>query len=112
MQWNYTLGCVPPNKVSNVFIAAFTTAYAHLKMYAYLKRILYTDINILIYVVKDGEAPLELDGYLGPFWLLRDLKKLIEEINFYPQLCIPFSCLIVGPSGCGKNLFYKCIEKR
>ena len=70
VQWNYSKGCVvPPSKVNNVFIAAFTTAYARLKMYGYLERlqerVLYTDTDSLIYVVKEGEASLELGAYLG-----------------------------------------------
>ena len=70
VQWNYSKGCVvPPSKVNNVFIAAFTTAYARLKMYGYLERlqerVLYTDTDSLVYVVKEGETPLELGAYLG-----------------------------------------------
>ena len=59
---------VPPGR-SNIFIAAFTTAYAHLKLYGYLEklqhRVLYIDTDSLIYVVRDGESPLELGNYLG-----------------------------------------------
>ena len=52
-----------------MFIAAFTTAYARLKLYTCLEqlqhRVLYIDTDSLIYVVKPGETPLELGNYLG-----------------------------------------------
>lgn len=39
MQWRHQKAClVPPSKFNNVFIAAFTTANACLKMYNYLER--------------------------------------------------------------------------
>ena len=48
----------PPNKVDNVFIAAFATAYSHLKMYSYLEqmqeRVLFYNADSLIYVTKEG----------------------------------------------------------
>ncbi|KAM9741015.1 uncharacterized protein ACNS7B_012259 isoform 1-T1 [Menidia menidia] len=70
IQWKYNRRCIsPPNKVNNVFIAAFTTAYARLKLYSCLERVrekvLYIDTDSLIYVVKEGDAPLELGNYLG-----------------------------------------------
>jgi len=70
LQWTYNKQCIaPPNKVNNVFIAAFTTAYARLKLYSCLElmqdKILYIDTDSLIYVVKKGETPLKLGNYLG-----------------------------------------------
>ncbi|KAM4525040.1 uncharacterized protein PAE49_001105 [Odontesthes bonariensis] len=70
VQWSYNKRCIsPPNKVNNVFIAAFTTAYARLKLYSCLEqmqeKILYIDTDSLIYVVKEGETPLKLGNYLG-----------------------------------------------
>ena len=70
VQWTYNKRCIaPPNKVNNVFIAAFTTAYARLKLYSCLEvmqnKILYIDTDSLIYVVKKGETPLKLGNYLG-----------------------------------------------
>ena len=60
---------VSMSSVNNIFIAAFTTAYTRLKLYGYLEklqhRVLYTDTDSLIYVVRDGESPLELGNYLG-----------------------------------------------
>ena len=70
LQWTYNKRCIaPPNKVNNVFIAAFTTAYARLKLYSCLElmqdKILYIDTDSLIYVVKKAETPLKLGNYLG-----------------------------------------------
>nr|DAC81317.1 TPA_asm: PolB [Larimichthys croaker adintovirus] len=70
IQWNYHKRCVvPPGRANNVFIAAFTTAYARLKLYSYLEQVqenvLYMDTDSLIYVVKEGGAPLKLGNYLG-----------------------------------------------
>ena len=70
LQWTYNKRCIaPPNKVNNVFIAAFTTAYARLKLYSCLElmqdKILYVDTDSLIYVVKKGKTPLKLGNYLG-----------------------------------------------
>lgn len=70
IRWRYTDRCIrPPGKQNNIFIAAFTTAHARLKLYSYLEqlkeRILYIDTDSLIYVVKNGETPLELGNYLG-----------------------------------------------
>ena len=70
IQWSYNdRTVIPPGRSNNIFIAAFTTAYARLKLYDYLERlqrnVLYTDTDSLIYVVKDGETPLELGNYLG-----------------------------------------------
>lgn len=70
IQWSYNeRSIVPPGRSNNIFRAAFTTAYACLKLCGYLERfqhrILYTDTDSLIYVVRDGETPLELGNYLG-----------------------------------------------
>lgn len=62
IQWNPSeRSVVPPGRVNNVFIIPFTTAYTRLTMHSYLqqlqKRLLYTDIDSLIYVVRGGETP-------------------------------------------------------
>ncbi|XP_029975791.1 uncharacterized protein LOC115408984 [Salarias fasciatus] len=70
VQWNYNERCVvPPGRTYNVFVAAFTTAYGRLKLYSYLERlqekVLYTDTDSIVYLLKDGDTPLELGNYLG-----------------------------------------------
>src|SRR5262249_47508012 len=51
------------------FIAAYTTAFARLKLYSYLEklgeRVLYFDTDSVIYTTKPGEAPLETGEFLG-----------------------------------------------
>lgn len=70
IQWSYHNGCVvPPGRSNNIFVAAFMTAYARLKLYGCPElvgeNILYVDADSLIYVVKDGQQPLKLGPYLG-----------------------------------------------
>ncbi|XP_061764740.1 uncharacterized protein LOC133557872 isoform X1 [Nerophis ophidion] len=70
VQWQYSKNSVVlPGNTNNVFVAAFTTAYARLKMYGYLEglqeRVLYTDTDSLIYTVNEGEVSLETGSYLG-----------------------------------------------
>ena len=59
---------VPNNKV-NVVIAAFTTAYARLKLYDLLdllqERVLYYDTDSVIYVHQPGKPDPPLGNYLG-----------------------------------------------
>ena len=63
------------NKV-NVVIAAFTTAYARLKLYDLLdllqERVLYYDMDSVIYVHKPGKPDPPLGNYLG---------DLTDELN-------------------------------
>ena len=59
---------VPSNK-TNVFIAAFTTCHARLKLYSYLEklgdRVLYYDTDSVIYRWKEGLPRIEAGDYLG-----------------------------------------------
>ena len=67
------------NKV-NVVIAAFTTAYARLKLYDLLdllqERVLYYDTDSVIYVHKADEADPPLGNYLG------DLTNELDEGDY------------------------------
>ncbi len=58
-----------PNSKSNVVVAAFTTAYARLKLYNLLdmlqERVLYYDTDSVIYVSKPDEPEPPLGNYLG-----------------------------------------------
>ncbi|XP_024117194.2 uncharacterized protein LOC112138787 [Oryzias melastigma] len=77
VQWKYNKRCLtPPGNSNNVFVASFTTAYARLKLYAYLERlqdrVLYMDTDSLIYSAKEGQPLLELGPYLG---------DLTDELN-------------------------------
>ena len=61
---------VPSNK-TNVFIAAFTTAWARLKLYEGLdhlqKRVLYYDTDSILYRWKPGQSSIPIGDYLGQF---------------------------------------------
>ena len=56
---------------TNVFIAAFTTSHARLKLYSTLdtlkERVLYYDTDSVIYHWKPGQEKLPLGRYLGQF---------------------------------------------
>ena len=58
-----------PNNRTNVFIAAFTTCWARLKLYSYLQklgdRVLYYDTDSVIYHWKEDQTKLEIGDYLG-----------------------------------------------
>ena len=57
-----------PNSKANVVVAAFTTAYARLKLYDLLdmlqEHVLYYDTDSVIYVSKPGEPEPPLGNYL------------------------------------------------
>ena len=59
----------PDNGRVNIFIAAFTTCHARLKLYSYLEqlqqRVLYFDTDSVIYSWKPGEPDIPLGDYLG-----------------------------------------------
>ena len=57
------------NGKTNIFIAAFTTCHARLKLYSYLRvlkqQVLYFDTDSVIYEKEPGEAKLENGDHLG-----------------------------------------------
>ena len=59
----------PPNPKTNIFIAAFTTCWARLKLYSYLHRlkeqVLYYDTDSVIYAWRPGQPQIETGDYLG-----------------------------------------------
>ena len=67
---------VEPNNKVNVVVAAFTTAYARLKLYDLLdllqERVLYYDTDSVIYVHKPNKSNPPLGNYLG---------DLTDELN-------------------------------
>ena len=54
----------PDNGKANIFVAAFTTCWVHLKLYSYLEqlqqRVLYFDIDSVIYSLQPGELDIPL----------------------------------------------------
>ena len=67
---------IAPNAKTNVVIAAFTTAYARLKLYGVLddlqERVLYYDTDSVIFLSKPGDPEPPLGPYLGE--LTNELK--------------------------------------
>ena len=59
----------PDNGRINIFVAAFTTCWARLKLYSYLEQlqqqVLYFDTDSVIYSHKPGEQDIPLGDYLG-----------------------------------------------
>ena len=59
----------PPNPKTNIFIAAFTTCWARLKLYSYLHtlqhQVLYYDTDSVIYKWQPGQTKIEIGDYLG-----------------------------------------------
>ncbi len=69
MQYKSVGDFVGPNSKANVVVAAFTTAYARLKLYDLLdllqERVLYYDTDSVIYVSEPGKPEPSLGNYLG-----------------------------------------------
>ncbi|CAB4004759.1 Hypothetical predicted protein [Paramuricea clavata] len=69
LRYEYNENFVEPNAKTNVVIAAFTTAYARLKLYGVLdqlqERVLYYDTDSVIFVSKPDEPEPPLGPYLG-----------------------------------------------
>ena len=59
----------PDNGRVNIFVAAFTTCWARLKLYSYLEqlqqRVLYFDTDSVIYTTKPEDPDIPLGDYLG-----------------------------------------------
>ena len=60
VDWKYAKDFLTENDQTNVFLAAFTTAHAMMRLYDILVqlggKVLYCDTDSVICVVKDGEA--------------------------------------------------------
>ena len=69
IRYEYTDNFIQPDAKTNVVIAAFTTAYARLKLYGVLdmlqERVLYHDTDSVIFVTKPGEPEPPLGNHLG-----------------------------------------------
>ena len=69
IQYTEKEGFIEQSNKTNIVIAAFTTAYARLKLYDLLdllqERVLYYDTDSVIYVHKPGKPDPPLGKYLG-----------------------------------------------
>ena len=78
---------VEPNAKTNVVIAAFTTAYARLKLYDVLdllqERVLYYDTDSVIFLSKPGESEPSTGNYLGD--LTNELDHRDYITTFIPR---------------------------
>lgn len=64
--WCFKEQLAPHDIQTNVFLAAFTTCYARLKLYEVLEqlqeRVLYFDTDSIIFKTENGSNPAQLDG--------------------------------------------------
>ena len=69
IHYEYTDNFVKPDAKTNMVIAAFTTAYARLKLYEVQdrlqERVLYYDTDSVIYISKPNESKPPLGNHLG-----------------------------------------------
>ena len=75
---------LPSNK-TNIFIAAFTTCWARLKLYSYLDRlneqVLYYDTDSVIYRWRPGQCSIETGDYLGEMTDELDGEHIVEFVS-------------------------------
>ena len=94
-------------KKSNIFIAAFTTCFARLKLYSELyklgDRVIYYDTDSIIYVTKDGEYDPELGDYLGEF--MNELQ--CNDVGCKDNGCTKRHYIVEFISAGPKNYSYK-----
>lgn len=74
---------------TNVIIAAYTTAQAHLKLYSYLERLgdqtLYADTDSIIFTARPGEWSPPLGDYLEDMTDETPGKKIISFVTGGPK---------------------------
>ena len=82
-----------PNKgrATNVFIAAFTTCQARLKLYESLEvlkeRVLYYDTDSVVYKWEPGETEIALGDYLGDMTNeLYEGDQIVELFQLAPKI--------------------------
>ena len=74
-----------PSNKTNIFIAAFTTCWARLKLYSYLHRlqeqVLYYDTDSVIYTWSPGQCKIETGDYLGEMTDELDGEHIVEFVS-------------------------------
>ena len=77
LTWEDTKNLIPEDYKTNIFIAAFTTCWARLKLFSLLemldRRVLYFDTDSVIFVSRVGDKDPETGSFLGE--LTNELKK-------------------------------------
>ena len=75
----------PDNGRVNIFVAAFTTCHARLKLYSYLEqvqqRVLYFDTDSVIYTTRPGQLRIPLGDFLGEMTNELDGEDFITEFT-------------------------------
>lgn len=70
LQWRQDEGFLSQDSTTNIFLAAFTTCHARMKLYAEIdkldKAVLYFDTDSIIYA-SNGENDPPLGNFLGEF---------------------------------------------
>ena len=74
-----------PSDKTNIFIAAFTTCWARLKLYSYLERlkeqVLYYDTDSVVYRWKPGQCTIETGDFLGEMTDELDGEHIVEFVS-------------------------------
>lgn len=91
VQWKYRDDSSAPGTKVNIFIAAFTTAYARLELYDVMdklqRRVLYHDTDSVIFVSSPGDWMPETGDFLGQ--LTNELSEndhIVEFVSGGPKL--------------------------
>lgn len=101
--WECRADFLPEHTTTNIFIAAFTTAHARLKLYDVLdklkRRVLYFDTDSIVYLSEPGLYDPELGDYLGD--LTDELKgeNIVEFVSCGPK---NYAYLLSDGSACCK----------
>lgn len=89
VQWKYKAGFVPMNNRTNVFLAAFTTCWARLKLYEVLEhlgqRVLYFDTDSVIFTSMPYDPPVPTGDYLGQLTDELDGDVILEFASAGPK---------------------------
>lgn len=89
LEWQHAATFLPEHKTTNIFIAAFTTTYARLKLYNVLdslgERVLYFGTDSVIYIAEPNKYCPPLGDYLGD--LTDELKgnHIVEFVSCGPK---------------------------
>ncbi|KAL2104364.1 hypothetical protein ACEWY4_001232 [Coilia grayii] len=85
LQWRHSEDACVSTPNINIFVGAFTTVRARLKLYDIMDRLgdrlLYSDTDSLIYVTKNGDWEPELGPYLG------DLTDELDSGDYITEFC-------------------------
>ena len=76
---------IKPSDRTNIFIAAFTTCWARLKLYSYLEKlgeqVLYYDTDSVIYKWRPGQCQIPTGDFLGEMTDELDGDHIVEFVS-------------------------------